>query len=301
MSRSRSWCFTLNNYVESDEEALKALGSTTKYLIYGREKGESGTPHLQGYVTFKAAKSLRSAKKAINSKCHVAPAKGNAHQNFTYCSKEGDFEEFGVRPSAGKRSDLTAALSLIKDGTSVLDMFELAPGPMCRYPKSMQLYRSEILKSTQDRYSKVTVEVYVGPTGSGKTRSAYDNYPSLYSLSYHGGQLWFDGYSGEETLLIDNFDGEIKYKSFLRLLDGYCTQLPVKGGYTYKAWKRVIITSTHSPEQWYPYATQALSRLISHTNFMHLKKSGTPLVDIYNAETQTHLPSSSHADAQASS
>ena len=37
----------------------------------------------------------------------------------------------------------------------------------------------------------------------------------------------------------------------MRLLDGYKLQLPIKGGFTYARWRRVIITSNDHPDDWY--------------------------------------------------
>lgn len=49
MSRSRKWTLTLNNYTEEQRTALLDLPSLA-YAIIGKETGENGTPHLQGYL-----------------------------------------------------------------------------------------------------------------------------------------------------------------------------------------------------------------------------------------------------------
>lgn len=95
-ARSRAWCFTLNNY--SDEDVLTFQAMECDYIVFGKEVGESGTPHLQGYVYFANARSLKSVKK-INAKMHLEPAKGSSKQNFDYCTKQDkDFFEKGTRP-----------------------------------------------------------------------------------------------------------------------------------------------------------------------------------------------------------
>ena len=66
-----------------------------KYLIYGREVGDEGTPHLQGYVQLKKITRLTGMKK-LHPTAHWEVAKGTEEQNRTYCSKEGDFQEFGT-------------------------------------------------------------------------------------------------------------------------------------------------------------------------------------------------------------
>jgi len=52
---TRAWCFTLNNYTEEERDALRSL--KCKYIVFGYERGEEGTPHLQGYVHLSTQKT----------------------------------------------------------------------------------------------------------------------------------------------------------------------------------------------------------------------------------------------------
>ena len=47
-SRARAYCFTLNNYTEEEYQSI--INTKYDYLVVGKEIGESGTPHLQGFV-----------------------------------------------------------------------------------------------------------------------------------------------------------------------------------------------------------------------------------------------------------
>jgi len=85
--RSRGYCFTLNNYTE--EQCQKIQSSILKSCrigFFNKEVGESGTPHLQGYIEF----NTKSRPKAVfnDDKIHWSKAKGNRDQNFKYCSKD---------------------------------------------------------------------------------------------------------------------------------------------------------------------------------------------------------------------
>ena len=61
-----------------------------------------------------------------------------------------------------------------------------------------------------------------------------------------------DDYDDQRTLLIEDYNGEINYRSFLRLLDIYNADFNTKGNFISANWNYVIITSNISPEQWYP-------------------------------------------------
>ncbi|GAC77817.1 replication protein, partial [uncultured marine virus] len=93
----RDWCFTLNNYTDSDKEILHASGA--KYIFYGHEKcPTTGTPHLQGYIYFKDAVSFKTIKRHL-PRANIRPCDGTTAQNQRYCGKDGvDLFEQGVAP-----------------------------------------------------------------------------------------------------------------------------------------------------------------------------------------------------------
>lgn len=83
------WCFTLNNYTNDEISSIVPLiNNNCKYAIVGREVGESGTPHLQGYIEFKNKK--RPLSVFSNKRIHWEKAKGDRQQNYDYCSKSND-------------------------------------------------------------------------------------------------------------------------------------------------------------------------------------------------------------------
>lgn len=93
LSRSRCWCFTLNNYTEEEKKLVKlevSAPQVAKY-IYGFEEGASGTKHIQGFIRFKNQATFSAVKKKI-PRAHWEVAKGTDEQNYKYCSKEGDYE-----------------------------------------------------------------------------------------------------------------------------------------------------------------------------------------------------------------
>jgi hypothetical protein len=99
--------FTLNNYT-TDEHAFLLEFKDCRYITFGREVGESGTPHLQGFVVFHDRVSLSTAKRRLGStRSHLEGARGSSLQATTYCHKDGDFHEYGsYATSQGRRTDI---------------------------------------------------------------------------------------------------------------------------------------------------------------------------------------------------
>lgn len=81
------WCFTLNNYTDDIISSIVPIFRTMcKVAFFSKETGESGTPHLQGYLEFKTKKRPLSV---FNMDCfHFEKARGNLQQNLDYCSKD---------------------------------------------------------------------------------------------------------------------------------------------------------------------------------------------------------------------
>lgn len=89
--RARRFCFTLNNYTSEEYDTLTQVFLEKKWCyIIGKEVGENGTPHLQGYLQCKNAISFNTLKKII-PRAHIEQARGTEEENFAYCSKENNF------------------------------------------------------------------------------------------------------------------------------------------------------------------------------------------------------------------
>lgn len=265
MSRLRNFCFTINNWTQDDIDRLALINCT--YMVYGKEIGEQKTPHLQGYCELTSRIRFKKLKSSIPN-AHIQKRKGTAKQASDYCKKDGDFTVTGVMSRPGKRNDLTAMYELIKEGKDDLTICDSMPSTYMRYYKSVDRVRM-LFDQADTTFRPVKVRVFVGQAGSGKTRACYDEFPDLYRVCSDSNTLWFDGYHGQETILFDDFYGGIKYGRFLQLLDGYRFQLPIKGGFTWKKWTTVLITSNQQPCEWYKKGlTPALARRITCTTNM---------------------------------
>jgi len=245
---------TLNNYTEGDLEKIKAL-SIFSYGCIGKEVGESGTPHLQGYLQLKKQSRIASVTKAIKDAVgkapHTEPAKGNHAQNLEYCSKDGDVEEWGEPRTQGKRMDLESAYKDARSDMRMIDVADRNKSAFIRYHRGIERVRQLHNEEKAEDFRFVETVVHSGPTGCGKTRNAMtvaEGERKPYKIQ--GDQLkWWDGYEGQDVIVIDEYANNVPITVMLGLLDGYKLRLPVKGGFTYARWTKVQITTNLKRDQ----------------------------------------------------
>lgn len=243
-TRQRRFCFTLNNYTEEDITRLRNWKTSSKYMILGYEVAPTtGTPHIQGYVNFKNAKTFSSIKKSF-PKIHLEPAKGTDEDNQKYCSKTTSYEEYGEPLKQGKRSDIDVVRDAVKDGATIKELYEVVTS----YQASKFAENYYRVYNERKRTEPPTVVWLYGSTGCGKTRWAYENYPELNSIQKEG--IHFQGLEiDHEVVLLDDFRKDFcKFHILLKLLDMYPMVVNIKYGQCQWRPKIIIITSPYHPE-----------------------------------------------------
>lgn len=261
--RTRGITWTLFNYEPYLDKLKEYAKDECEYMIFGFEIcPNTGKKHLQGYHYYSNARAYPNKKWNDLVNLHKNGrdfiSNGTAQQNYDYCSKLGDFWEYGEMPKQGSRTDWEQARSHLQNGGDVVSTIEAQPQLL---PFIRSLERFQTLSVSKPLNRDVKVIVLVGDAGTGKTRWAYDTYPDLYTKPE--GQ-WWDAYTGQKVLLLDDYYGDIPYSTFLKVLDRYPIQVPQKGSHIYAQWDTIIITSNRQPETWYVQGlTPALSRRIS--------------------------------------
>ncbi len=267
---SKKWIFTLNNYTVSEEKKIEGLECA--HIVVGKEIGESGTPHLQGYINYRQAHRFTAVKRDIGIRAHIEICRAT-DAAINYCKKDGDFFEKDNRRQ-GARSDLLVINALAQEG-KYRDIQDKYPGLFWRYRQN--IYRAHEVRNTLNLVRNWKPEVHVrwGEPGSGKTRFFYENYPGLHPM-YKVNGFW-SGYNGEETVLFDDFDGSwCKRAEFLQITDRYPFKIRVLGAFTNWTPKTILITSNTCPKEWYNFEPTAVIRRMSsilHLNTMAIVDS----------------------------
>lgn len=250
--RARSFCLTWNNPGDDAETLLRStLDRNASYAIVGREIGEEGTPHLQCYVQFKNARSFASVKASF-PKCHIEKAMGSGVQNFEYCSKDGDFWEIGQRPRSkadASRETWSTILAMAKAGHT--EWIE------ANHPRVWIHFSTKLcsLRSTKGNVldGELEHEWWVGPTGCGKSKSAW----GFYEGSHYQKEInkWWDGYAGEDLVVIEEWSpgNSMTAQSLKVWADRYPFTGQIKGGTLQKIRpKKIIVLSNYEIGHCFP-------------------------------------------------
>ena len=135
--QSNRVCFTLNNYCESEQEALTAWidndESPIEYCIVGEEVSSSNTPHLQGFIHLTGGRA-EARKRGLRfwktipglARAHFEPARGTDNDSKTYCSKEGPYSERGD-PTKEERGDYASVVEDLHKGAQLIDIVDKYP------------------------------------------------------------------------------------------------------------------------------------------------------------------------------
>jgi len=276
MSKERSYCFT--SYCA--QLALDEKSPNLRYCVYQQEKcPETGRLHLQGYIELLSPTRLAAVKIILGDpSAHLEKRRGTREQARSYSMKEetritGPWE-IGTWTGGGQgvRTDIQSLQSALDSGASMQSISDTHFPLFLKYQKGIQSYMN--LK-IPDRELTTFATVYWGPTGTGKSwralqeagANAYWKDPTT---------TWWDGFSGVDNVVVDEFTGQWPIEYLLRILDKYPLQVQIKGGMVKFAAPHLWLTSNLDPEEWYPTAKSsqrdALRRRLTNV---------VQLVDVY--------------------
>lgn len=104
MGKSRKYIISWNNYplnlsLKQLQNQIREIGNV-EYMILAFEKGEEKqTPHIQGYVRFTNPITFQTLQKILTNDDgtmgYLDQAKGSDNENKIYCSKQGNYIEYG--------------------------------------------------------------------------------------------------------------------------------------------------------------------------------------------------------------
>jgi len=256
--RARAWAFTLNNYTPVDIQRVLDTCRSAVYGIAGFEVGKKeGTPHLQGYLYFREAKTWSVLMKFAHFS-YLKPAYASAERNRAYCRKDCKLLcEFGICPKPGCRTDIERTYMMLRSGCSFEDLVHAGVGTQCF---KIAEYWYKYAEPKRDFRPKIWW--LVGPTGCGKTTYVHKVAgPRLYTAPRKLEEFW-EGYDGHTSILIDDMRVDrASYGYMLNLLDQFELRVPVKGSSRQFRAENIYITAPFPPEEMYAACGEDIRQL----------------------------------------
>lgn len=290
MTRSRS-------FVVTDFECLTAELFTERYAaryMCGALETcpTTGKEHMQAVVYYDNARSVSALGK--KRKNNVEPVRGEFEDAIGYCAKgtrekpQGGYRKFledpcenfwevGDRPQQGKRSDLDQLHDAIRNGASVESVAQQDPEMYHQYGRTLEKLEDIYLRS-KHRTTMTTCEWLWGPTGVGKSHIAFQNFtPETHYVHPIHDKGWWDGYTGQQTVIINEFRGQIPYSELLCIVDKwpYSVRRRNRAPMPFTS-THVIITSALPPEDVYHNIQErdSIDQLLRRITVRHIQPQG---------------------------
>lgn len=225
------------------------------YLKGQLERGEGGYEHWQLVAYVKKKCTYTKMMKLWPDSAHIEHTRSEDAEDYVWKedTRIGEQFEFGKK-SIQRNSD--------KDWD---EMFEFAQkGQFDDIPADVKIRCWNQFQSISKYYMAPTdrgvveSQIYWGVAGSGKTHrakveSGYFTSPENVYMKIPSTKFW-DGYRGQENVIIDEFDGQINLSHIKVWCDptGTACQVEIKGGAVPLKATKFWITSNRDWKQWYP-------------------------------------------------
>jgi len=240
----------------------------------------TGRIHWQISFTLKVKNRLKGLKKIFGNLWSFRASRSDAAE--FYCHKEktavpGTQFELGVKKlKRNSKEDWDDVFERAKNG----DHENIPKDILIRNYNSIKRIRVDF--ESPEMRGPQEVNVYWGVTGAGKTKRVFEECGDTYYMK-SSTTKWFDGYRGQENIIIDEFCGTMDIVHLLKWLDRYPLCVEVKGYQIALKSKRWWITSNIDPMKWYEgKATDeqiaALKRRF--TNVVHYTKPWGGIIDL---------------------
>ena len=280
--RHRSFCFT---HFDDFHNIPNIIGQW-RYMIIGREIcPDTKNMHFQGYVYFDQKFSLSNIIKKLTNHLGKHPrvkiCSGSPYDNIKYCSKDKDFYEFGDKPSQGARNDLNELKDKIFSGEKkVKDILCEDPFMYHQYGRTLEKLEDVYINKIY-RTEMTTCEWIYGKSGTGKSHYAFQDYhpDTHYNIQTRDAlRGWWDGYSGQNVVIINDFRGELTFSELCLLIDKWPYRVSRRNREPREfISKHIIITSCNSPYDIYADVLQnedivQLKRRIEVKHFIDVGK-----------------------------
>lgn len=269
-TRTRGFCLTIFDGDDFDTflDWHQELDEKQDYIVYGHEVcPETKKKHIQAYVYIANKVSWQTLKKKFPNGTHIELAKGSAAQNRDYCTKEGNFKEWGTLPQQGRSKQLRGSALLNMSNAEIAE-----EDPRCHRAYiaakdtilSAEAERSmwqEFMDRKQDKKAEIKKPfiVYItGKSGSGKTFAARsicaalaEDVKEIAVLDVNNDFFSSSNFNARILHMEEFRPGNCRPSILLRLMDRYGAWVYTKGSQVFVRPQILIIDSIVHPSDLY--------------------------------------------------
>lgn len=163
----------------------------------------------------------------------------------------------------------------MKEGTSIREINREYTETFIRFHRGIEKSKF-YFDLDKSRNWKTNCLILWGKPGSGKSHWANElAEQSGWRQYWKPKGEWWDGYDGEEMVIMDEFDGDMNFALFKNVVDRYRLVVPVKGGHVVFLARLLVITTNTDPQDWYQNTGQdlrSLTRRISTLRFQQCSR-----------------------------
>jgi len=264
----KNWVFTIPN-PDPEQDQPTNLEMFT-YLVLGKEVGEGGLNHLQGFCVLKEPLKFAVLKVLFPRWRNIQNTRCSEETNAAYCKKgeqsHDEWEKFKLKgPNYGKNADVFEhgeCPAYRKKGSEKGaestkrkwdDAWTLAKsGDVESIDAKIRITNYRTIRQVQKDFQQRPEDLdgvcgvwYYGPPNTGKSYLARD----LPSLTWYDKPCnkWWDGYQGEDVVIIDDFDLQHKVLGhhLKRWADRYSFPAEMKGSTLQIRPKKIVVTSNY--------------------------------------------------------
>ncbi len=278
-SQSRKWLIVINNPQECgfdhDHICELLMKFFPDYFCMADEIAKTGTFHTHVFIYSHSPMRFNTLKSRFPI-AHIEKAYGSAKENRDYILKEGKWEEnekaetkvdgsfyeYGEVPKEKEEKNprMSKLIEDIREGKQAVEIIDESPEFAFRI-RDMEILREALLSEKFKRENREVFVTYLfGASGTGKTRSIYENHNPkeiCRITNYRQGKgISFDSYNGQDVLVFEEFHSQIPIEDMLNYLDIYPLFLPARYTDRTACYTKVYITSNLSLEEQYPEVQQ---------------------------------------------
>ncbi|ALE29569.1 replication associated protein [Lake Sarah-associated circular virus-1] len=268
MSQGIYWLLTINQH-----EFVPYLPAGVSYIrgqleMANNQGADTGYLHWQLLVVFSRKCRLAAVKKLLGNTVHAELSRSAAATDYVWKEDTrvaGTQFELGAMPM--QRNNPTD-WDTVRNNARAGRLGDISGDIYVRCYNQLKRIACDHMQA--DPVEREVV-CYWGRTGTGKSRRAWDE-ASLDAYPKDPRSKFWDGYRGQEHVVLDEFRGGIDIAHVLRWFDRYPVMVEVKGSSVPLKATKIWITSNLPPESWYPElddeTKQALRRRMNITHFI---------------------------------